>query len=393
MRSKVSAIALLVFAFALAGHAADCNFNVKVDNLSVDDPTRPAVTSGQSYALTWSPIVGATQYRIVESTTGFASPVQASNVSTANVPGIRFPSADNPLRLSTRHFASDDLYYGYTITAYAPDDSAVCATTLALQIHPDDATREFFHRVVVPVAGSVTAADGSKFHTSLRLFITGAGSTASGRVFFHPQGTFGDNDPSIPYSLEALPDISRQGATQYWDDVVAAMGASGIGSLDVIPDSGHAPEIEARVWNDIHGLINSATVPPFKASDLFHLGSGSTYHFSVWTDEGKSRMNIGFRTYGKSAATVHVTSHLVSNYQFVIPPNSFRQIPLAQLVNGAPTEDGQQVDLIVSYPQGSFDSAAFVYYTITDNTTNDPRVFVPNKTSDVSIDLSTPVSY
>jgi hypothetical protein len=180
---------------------------------------------------------------------------------------------------------------------------------------------------------------------------------------------------------------------QYWDDVVAAMGASGLGTLDVIPDSGNTPEIDARAWNDIHGLVNGATVPAFKAADLFHLGSGSVYHFPVWTDGGKSRMNIGFRTYGPNGAIVHVSSHLVSNYQIFLPPNSFRQIPLAQLMDGAPTEDGQQVNLTVSFPPGSFDSAAFVYYTITDNTSNDPRVFVPGKTSDVLIDLTNPVSY
>jgi hypothetical protein len=278
--------------------------------------------------LTWTPIIGATQYRVVESTAAYASPVQASNVSTANVPGIRFPFPDDPLRFGARHFASGDLYYGYTITAFAPDSSAVCITTFALQIHPDDATREFFHRVVVPVAGSVTAADGSKFHTSLRLFITGPGATASGKVVFHPQGLIGTNDPSIPYNIESLPDFNRQGAVQYWDDVVAAMGASGLGTIDVIPDSGNTPEIDARAWNDIHGLVNG------------------------------------------------------------VPADS-----AGALMDGAPTEDGQQVNLIVSFPPGSFDSAAFVYYTITDNTSNDPRVFVPGKTSDILIDLTNPVAY
>lgn len=52
----------------------------------------------------------------------------------------------------------------------------------------------------------------------------------SGRIVFHPTGrSASPDDPGIRYTVE-------QDGIRAWDDVVAAMGAAGLGSIDIDPD-------------------------------------------------------------------------------------------------------------------------------------------------------------
>src|ERR1043166_2743476 len=111
-------------------------------------------------------------------------------------------------------------------------------------------------RAVIPIVGSIRAADGSQFRTSLRLSVLpfDDGKTISGRIIFHPQGQpISDNNPSLTYSLTGHPRLVQE---VFWDDVVAAMGQSGIGTMDIVPDAasnGIIPAIEARDVNDKEG--------------------------------------------------------------------------------------------------------------------------------------------
>lgn len=380
MRRVMLYVVVLLFVAGMAN--AQCqSFNAKFEGSD-----HLAVQSGQPYTLTWTPIPGAAVYRVTEAR-GYPTPQLAADAAVgADGPTI---SPGAPLEFETKHFASADSYIGYAITAYASDGTIICSTKLALKIQADPTIRNLFRRAIVPVAGSLVAADGSKFHTSLRLALPDR-ITGSGRIIFHPQGAIhSDNDPSIAYHLQPLPD--QPGASQYWDDVVAAMGASGLGSLDIAPDDERTPEIDARAWNDIHGLINGGTVPALKAADLFHFGAPSGAHFPVWTDNGKSRMSVGFRSVGPNPLKVFISTQGMPQNSITIPGNSFRQVSLESLLGFIPP-DGQPVNIFLAY-SGDFTSSAFVYYTITDNTTNDPRVFVPQKTSDLQIDVSTPIVY
>ncbi len=376
-----AAIASLIIA---TGAWAQCIFNPNIEGAH-----HMIVTSGQSYTLTWSPVSGAVSYHVTEAR-GYPTPQLAADTAASSGDGPTFLASD-PLRFTTRHFASDLSYVGYSITAIGADGTALCSTKLALLIRPDESIRNLFKRVVVPVAGSVVAADGSRFHTSLRLTVpSGSPASATGRIIFHPQGAIhSDNDPSIAYHLE--PVSEGAGLSQYWDDVIAAMGITGLGSLDIAPDNAYTPEIDVRAWNDIHGLINGGTVPALKASDLFRFGTPTSFHFPVWTDNGKSRMSVGFRTVGPHPLKVFISTQGMPQNSIVIPGNSFSQVSLQSLLGFIPP-DGQPVNIFLDY-FGDYTSSAFVYYTITDNSSNDPRVFVPQKTSDMQFDLSLPIVY
>jgi hypothetical protein len=384
MKTRALVVVLLLSLGAVAAYS-QCSFNVNI--IGAD---HFAVAPGQKYTVSWSPIPGTFKYRLTETTTGYLT---ANQAAYAIPPAAEGQTGDFfEIGYTTSHFASEDRYFGYSLTAFAPGGVEVlCATNFAVLIRPDAATKAAFRRAIVPVAGSLTAADGSKFHTSLRLVITGnIGSPLNGRIIFHPQGVpASDNDPSIAYHLEVTPGQGLPGTGQYWDDVVAAMGASGLGSLDIVPEGNIAggndgvPVLEARVWNDIHGTVNGATVPAFRASDLFMPFSRQYRNFTVWTDGGKSRMNVGFRTTGSDPVTVTVLAQGLVRI-IVLPGNSFTQMPIAQLLGITP-QDGQQVQLAFNNDFPNRNSAAYVYYTITENTSNDPRVFLPQLNSDVPL--------
>jgi len=378
---RVILFAVVLLSFAGLANA-QCQFNASFEG--TDGFT---VRSGQPYSLTWSPVGGASFYRVTEAR-GYATPQAAADAAEAATDGQNV-RAVLPLRFDRKHFSSADTYIGYAIEAIIGDGTVVCSTKMALRIQADPTIRSLFRRAIVPVAGSLVAADGSKFHTSLRLALPER-VKASGRIFFHPQGAIhSDNDPSIAYQLEPAGD--SPGVSQYWDDVVAAMGASGLGSLDIAPDGERTPEIDARAWNDIHGLINGGTVPALKAGDLFHFGTPFGAHFPVWTDNGKSRMSIGFRTVGPNPARVFISTQGMPQNSLLIPGNSFRQVSLESVLGFIPP-DGQPVSIFVQY-LNDFTSSAYIYYTITENSSNDPRVFLPQKTSDLQLDVSTPVIY
>src|SRR5262249_35058229 len=74
------------------------------------------------------------------------------------------------------------------------------------------------------VAASTPGAFGSHFKTSVQLFNPNTIPIA-GHLVYHPTGVpAGSSDPTIGFSLGPL-------QTYSWDDIVAALGQSGVGSL------------------------------------------------------------------------------------------------------------------------------------------------------------------
>ncbi len=74
--------------------------------------------------------------------------------------------------------------------------------------------------------GSAQGASGSSFKTAVQIANPGF-LTIQGHLVFHPIGhSASPSDPSLAYSLTANQTIA-------YPDIVAAMGATGLGSLDV----------------------------------------------------------------------------------------------------------------------------------------------------------------
>jgi len=184
---------------------------------------------------------------------------------------------------------------------------------------------------VIPVAGAVQGA-GAFFRTSLQLSNT-SGWPIDGKIVWHAAGTSGtSSDPSITYHLAA------NGSASY-DDITAALGQSGIGTLDIYSTT-FSPEVTARVFNDVgaagtYGLTEDLVSPRamFDSSIQF-------MNVPIAADLTNFHMNIGARTL--DAATTVGISLYDSTGKFLnlqtagmtkaYNANFFEQVSLAQFL-------------------------------------------------------------
>jgi len=220
------------------------------------------------------------------------------------------------------------------------------------------------------VAGSVPGAFGSHFKTSVQVLNPNF-VPLTGRLVFHPAGVpAGPSDPSIGFTL-------RGGETTGWDDVVLAMGTSGIGSLDVYSQAGF-PLVLARIFDDAgsngtkgftESMVSIADIP-------FPPTAQVTGYLLAPHDVSRSRFNIGVRTLGAPAtlsvyvrdAHTNLRTSLVKNY----PAGYFEQKPSAEFLDGL--ELGPDDSIQITFTGGG----VIVYGATVDNTTNDPSAqFLP----------------
>src|SRR5207248_5564675 len=111
-----------------------------------------------------------------------------------------------------------------------------------------------------------------------------------------------DADPSIPYRVE-------RGQTLQFDDIVASIGQSGIGSLDIIQTFPFVEPIttlvpaEVRMFNEApggtYGTFESAVLPV----DAFR-----PIDWNIFVPSSRFRVNIGIRTLTQA----HVSFFLIA---------------------------------------------------------------------------------
>lgn len=223
---------------------------------------------------------------------------------------------------------------------------------------------------VIAVAGSTAGSFGSNFKTSLHLF-NPSSSAIAGRIVYRPQGTSTGTFPSLPYSL-------GPGQIVSYADVVAAMGQSGLGSLDlVVPEGQGEPMVTSRVYNDAGTSGTAGLTQDIIGCDEALKGmarvlrKGAIGYLFTPLDPAQSRMNIGVRALDSGAylqitlrdasgATLHVRTDTYS-------PNWFEQVSAAAFVGQEIARD-QTIEIKV------MTGSAIVYGATTDNVTNDPSV-------------------
>lgn len=227
--------------------------------------------------------------------------------------------------------------------------------------------------LVVPGVGSLPGAQGAHFKTSLQVIANPYGGDLAGKLVFHPIGVSGSpSDPSIALVLGA-------GRAVAYPDVMATIGQTGIGSLDVVLDAASpAPVVYARVFNDAGAAGTSGLGEP--AIDVSQPGylpgslvmsGGCTGLLSAPVDPATQRINIGMRSLD-TGVTISFTlksedgATRASALQ-TLSPNEFLQVKAEDLFGG--TAPGAN-----DYIQVSVSGASIVYGATTDNTTNDPSV-------------------
>lgn len=343
--------------------------------------------SGGGFDIRVPEVEGATQFRVEGSLT--RNRWEELAFRPFNGPGevTVYP----PVALSTTTFL-------LRITPLASGGLELCEWIVPMQLEPSLPLRRSLMRLIVPVVGSNQGANGSFFRSSVTL----ANPTAdvlTGRLVFHPAGRVADpTDPSIGYSIPA-------GGTVLYDDVVTALGGTGLGSLDVIPtDPGretgapaavHAPTIVSRVLGrtgdgaeyggNVPAVLAEEAIPHVDGLVGVPLGAGTgtrTAHIVVPNDLGDVRLNIGFRTVAIDRLGVPVSKSgarqwfqatltrggaVVEQMERSLPREYMEQIPAGSLFTSA----------IMPGDQIAIESVGtIVYWSLTDNITNDPTVFV-----------------
>jgi hypothetical protein len=213
---------------------------------------------------------------------------------------------------------------------------------------------------VIPAVGSVGAQDGAAFQT------TNEGDSPLKVIYrYHPSKTAGsDSDPST--TLVIAPHATDS------TDVLAAMGVTGLGSLDVLSTT-WSPFVTAHVFNDTGNGTNGFIEPMVSVKDVIH--GAATLRLVIPNDTANYRMNIGLRSLASAPhvgcllydAAGQQTGTVSRSY----PANYFEQVPLQEFIGAS----------VAIPPGGSLDCQPFfgdliIYSSITDNRTNDSAIYI-----------------
>ncbi|HET7436083.1 MAG TPA: hypothetical protein VFN10_15340 [Thermoanaerobaculia bacterium] len=337
------------------GASAVASVNVAPPVNGCQVPAAPHVTApstavaGTSYEVSWPAVANSTEFVVEEATdTAFSEP----SVSTVTVNSATFT-----------HDVAGIRYY-YRVRAHnhgnGCDTMSVASTAVSVLVTATPPPP----RRVLAVVGSTPGSFGSYFKTSVQLY-NPKSITISGRIVFHPANQSGSaNDPSLAYALPA-------GKTVNYDDLLPAMSvASGIGSADLLPDSGSPfPLATIRIYSDagVNGTSGFAG-EPLPVDDA--LSAGSTGALIAPANMQRFRLNVGIRTLDDPAAmTITVRDRegvVVKTVEKSYGANFFTQPGSAALLDGYALTGGETISFAIT------SGSAFIYGATTDNTTNDP---------------------
>jgi hypothetical protein len=217
----------------------------------------------------------------------------------------------------------------------------------------------------------VHGAAGSNFKTAMQLVNPGL-ATIQGRLIFHPAGRAASSgDPSIPYSIPTQQMVN-------FPDVVAALGQSGLGSIDVKASSSYAPLVVTRVFND-GGAAGTAgfTEPLIRSGDEFVLNAPGQAWLAAPADLTRFRWNIGIRTLAGGAnlqvKVFSASGTLKKTLPITYSSEQFDQKAAADFLGGVALSPNDIVLIQVLFGK------AILYGVSVDNTTNDTSLELANR--------------
>jgi VCBS repeat-containing protein len=269
-----------------------------------------------------------------------------------------------------------------------------CLTTLAFAIQvaspalADDAGPD----AVIPVVGSTLGAAGANFRTEAQLHNPTA-STMRGRLAFVWQGI-----PIQPNPVAELEYLLAPRQTIVYEDLVAAMGGNGLGSIDVFALEGGVPTMIVRAFDDKGDAGTTGLMVPVLDADEA-LTSGRKALLVVPGNLTRYRFNIGVRTLPSAypGALLRLTIYGADGAPAGdpvlkdVPVNFFAQAPAQDFIGRA-------------LPAGSsilaevLEGRIILYSTTTDNLTNDGSIQIdrvlnlPPVPDETELRLTTPAA-
>ncbi len=354
-RAIFTALALTI----LVGEAhAQCALDLKTTDLR----------GGKQYEVSWARVPDATGYVLEESAIapGFVNRFEFSQNQTVS----RF-------KRQFERQTTYDVVVTYRVTALG---MAACSGTTSVVFKTDSGFRKAMTRSVIPLVGSAPGANGALFKTSLRLRANASGGQ-KGKIVFHPVGVPATaNDPSIPFNLPTAESKIE------WDDIVVAFGATGLGTIDIVPDVlqgnvlSRVPTADVRLFNvteaGTFGTLGTQ-VQPFSFHEENPVADAA---LTVTVPGPELRINMGVRTFLASDIDVVV----VRGDQTIVNRTISQSADILQFTSAAAFTgaDLQPGDAITVRVRG----AGVPMYTLTDNRTNDPALFVPPAMIEYEVD-------
>ncbi|HEY0371241.1 MAG TPA: hypothetical protein VGD79_04535 [Thermoanaerobaculia bacterium] len=232
--------------------------------------------------------------------------------------------------------------------------SLVLAPTLLAQISPRPAD------AIVPIVGSTRGQSNANFKTELQL-TNPSDVVIAGWLYLRPQGAVQH------YELPPHTTIS-------FADIVAELGATGLGSLDILVERGRIPTLVARAYDDQPDGTTGATIPLVRTESI--LARNDFGSLIAPRDLTRYRFNIGVRAMESGASLEIVVrsadgterNRRVADYT----EHQFEQVPGNTFAGIALTAD-DALEVIVRA------GSAIVYGSTVDNATNDSSVQILEK--------------
>jgi plastocyanin len=249
--------------------------------------------------------------------------------------------------------------FSFSVTA-TDSSSAHCTGTQAFSILVADDSPAG-DAVVIPGVGSLPGQGGALFRTQLQL-TNGTTQAIAGKIVFHTGGVSGGSgDPSLNYTLGSWQSIN-------FDDILPAMGLSGLGSVDLVPTSGSAPASNARIYNDGGAAGTTGfSEPSFRAEDASQAGDKAV--LILPSDAVNYRFNLGVRSLSAGVTAIFTvwdaSGALLATVPKTFGPNFF-QLQAGPAFLGLPSFPNGG-SLGIQFTQGS---AVFFGATV-DNRTQD----------------------
>jgi len=210
---------------------------------------------------------------------------------------------------------------------------------------------------IVPVVGSTRGQANANFKTELQM--TNASDVVmSGWLFLRPQGA------TQRYELQPHTTVS-------FADIVAEMGASGLGSLDILVERGRIPGIVARAYDDQPTGTTGATIPVVAADAV--LARNDFAALIAPRDVTRYRFNAGVRALD-NGATLELIIRAADGTErhrrtVTFPAHHFEQ-QSANVFTGIALQPDDSIEVVL------LAGAAIVYGSTVDNATNDSSVQV-----------------
>ena len=260
--------------------------------------------SGQQRTVTWNTVPGATSYFVEDIAQSLGEPSAPDFAFGGAYSESRNGESPNLTAYPMTHTVLYKMTFRLRVTALNRSNPAwvPCSADAQYVFDADPVLASIASRRILPIVGKMHGMNGSDYTTAL--VIAGAGiATPSngfklyqGKIVFRPLGTrASDNDPSVDYALNG-------DETILYDDIMATLGATGIGTLEVIPKAGlPTPLADAIIDNRLPGgKLTGVRIPALLGRGQLTFGDTVTVGIHSTTE---TRLSVGVRAYGAPGST------------------------------------------------------------------------------------------